>query len=94
MRRPVTLLVAVFSFFLFDPRLFRRRQSLFSEREGISASLDYKKALKKRLERRYKNKKFKKRKKYIEKTYRLKGSQSKDSRYSNQRSLRRMYQNC
>lgn len=43
--------------------------------------------------RAYDKSKWKKRKKYREQHYKLKGTNSKDSRYSNQQKLRRMYRN-
>jgi hypothetical protein len=41
--------------------------------------------------RLYDKRKWKQRKKYHEQHYKLKGTNSKDSRYSNQQKLRRMY---
>ena len=49
---------------------------------------------KKRLsKRKYNNRKYKKRQKYREKFHALRGAQAKDHRYSNQRTLRRMFTN-
>lgn len=49
---------------------------------------------KKRLtKRKYNNRKYKKRQKYRERVHSLKGTQAKDHRYSNQKTLRRMYTN-
>ncbi len=48
----------------------------------------------KRLKKKYKNRKYMKRRPYRLKHYSIKGQHSKDSRYSNQRTLRRMYRNA
>ncbi len=44
--------------------------------------------------KKYKNRKFKKRQRFGEKHYKIKGHHAKDHRYSNQRTLRRMYRNA
>jgi len=46
-----------------------------------------------RKQQKYKNRKYKKRKRYQRKNYKLKGTEARDSRYKNQKSLRRMYRN-
>lgn len=48
---------------------------------------------KRHTKRKYKNRKFKKRRAYKERFHSLRGSHSKDHRYSNQRTLRRMFTN-
>lgn len=47
-----------------------------------------------KLQRNYRKGKYRKRRYFREKSYRLKGTKAKDSRYSNQKTLRRMYRNC
>jgi len=74
-------------------RLFRKTRTGNHSFTGISLELTDRKEKQKRKARKYKNKKYQKRKKYRIKKYSLKGSKAKDHRYSNQKTLRRMFRN-
>lgn len=93
MRSLVILLAGLFSFFYIDLRLLRKTRVGNNSSTVISVELaDRKEKLKKKT-RKYKNKKYQKKKKYREKSYSLKGAKAKDHRYSNQKTLRRMFRN-
>jgi predicted membrane metal-binding protein len=91
MRSLVILVAGVFSFFYIDLRRFRKSYLNVSEDTAISIELSQKSEKLKRKQRQYKNKKYKKRRSYQQKHYKLKGTKSKDSRYSNQKDIRRMH---
>lgn len=87
--------VRIFALFIFFFPLFIKtysRKKIILISDYIEFSVNKEKL--KRKTKKYKNKKFKKRKYYKPKYYALKGSHSKDSRYSNQQMLRRMYRNA
>ncbi len=88
----VIIITYAFCFTLVDSRIFRRRSFKYYE---LNTSLDIsdQKQKRKRTSKKYKNKKYKRPKIYQQKGYKLSGSFSKDKRYSNQRSLRRMFIN-
>lgn len=93
MRSILILILMGLSPVMIDINLFRKRAT----RKGSNQNIEYedsekRQKLKKNI-KRYKNKKFKRKKIYKKKHYKFKGSYAKDSRYSNQKSLRRMYRN-
>lgn len=94
MRTLAILIAGVFSFFLIDLNLFKNTRTGINI-SNILMSLDIAdhKVRRKRKTRKYKNKKYKRRKLYRVKHLRLRGTCAKDKRYSNQKSLRRMYRN-
>jgi len=93
MRSLVILFAGLFSFFYIDLRLFRNTRVGNHSSTLISTELADRKEKQKRKARKYKNKKYQKRKKYRLKSYSLKGTKAKDHRYSNQKTLRRMFRN-
>lgn len=80
---------------LFGAHLFRHRfpNQIRSTSPGEQTVLERFIEKKRQQERLYKNKKFKKRPKFRVKNYKYQGTKSQDHRYSNQRSLRRMFRN-
>lgn len=91
MRSLVILFAGVFSFFYIDLKLFRRNQHCSFDTESISFEIPDRKEKLKQKKRKYKNRKYKKRKFFQQKHYKLRGTNSKDSRYSNQKDIRRMH---
>lgn len=91
MRFIATLVAGIFSFLYIDLSLFRRTSQGILLKDSISLEHSKTKEKLKRKQKRYKNKKYKKRKFYQQKHYRLNGTNSKDSRYSNQKDIRRMH---
>lgn len=91
MRSIATFLAGIFSFVYIDLNLFRKTSQGILLKETVSLEYSKTKEKLKRKQRRYKNKKYKRRKFYQQKHYKLKGTHSKDSRYSNQRDIRRMH---
>lgn len=86
------IIIGLLSFYYIEVRTIARRSGLTTP-ESIERIFEKKKQKEKRKERPYDNSKWKKRKAFREKTFALKGSHSKDRRFSNQRSLRRMFRN-
>ncbi|MBK23090.1 MAG: hypothetical protein CME70_03700 [Halobacteriovorax sp.] len=93
MRSLAILAAGIFSFFYIDLRHLRKSPSVDSTDEEISFDLTDRKKKLKQKRRKYKNRKFKKRKSYGQKSLYAKNSRPRDSRYSNQKSLRRMFRN-
>ncbi len=90
------LIIGILSFYAVEVRRVSIRDEGSSLNESQIEHLY--EARKKREQERKKTKlydksKFQPRKKYHEQHYKLKGTNSKDSRYSNQQKLRRMYRN-
>ena len=92
MKHFISIILVMFSYVLFDSNRFRQRRSIDSANRIEIELSDRKQKLRKR-KKKYKNKKYKKRKLFKNKAYALKGAHSKDSRYSSQRKLRRMFRN-
>ena len=91
MRSVVLICTGLLSFVCFNMRLLRRKRISLSSHETISIQLSKNKEKLKQKRRKYKNRKYKKRSTFREKHYRLRGTKAKDSRYSNQRDIRRMH---
>ena len=91
MRSLVILFAGVFSFFYIDLKLFSRNQNCSFDTVSISFEISDRKEKLKQKKRKYKNRKYKKRKFFQQKHYKLKGTNAKDSRYSNQKDIRRMH---
>ncbi len=92
MKHFVSIVLVMFSCVLFDSNRFRKRRSIDSAIR-IEIELSDKKQKRRKRKRKYKNRKYKEKKRFRNKGYALKGSHSKDSRYSSQRKLRRMFRN-
>ncbi|ATH08576.1 hypothetical protein BIY24_11635 [Halobacteriovorax marinus] len=94
MRLSTIIFVGLLNYVLFDLR--KARVSLLQKAQATSYELSDEKNQRseKKQQRKYKNKKYKKRKFYQSKNYYARSTSSKDKRYSNQRTLRRMYRNC
>lgn len=93
MKKLGLILTSLFYFFLFDLTLFRRHRR--DAAQSISTELeisDQKEKLKK-AKRRYQNKKYKRRKFFAPQRFKYIESKPKDARYTNQKTLRRMYRN-
>lgn len=88
-----TSFLAVFIFFfpLFIKTPSRKLINVFAN-DYIESSINKEKLKKKT--KQFKNKKIKKKARYLLKQFSLKGSHAKSVRYSNQKSLRRMYRNA
>ncbi len=93
MRSFVILLAGIFSFVSFDLWLFRKRYLRYDSSNSISIELTDHREKRKKRKRKFKNTKYKKVIDYRQKSYQIKGTNSKDKRFSNQRLLRRMYRN-
>ena len=91
MRSFVIITVGLLSFFSIDLNLFRRRERGYSNNTGTSIEATDKKEKHKQKKRKNQNRKYKRKQYYRQKHYSLKGSHSKDSRYSNQKDIRRMH---
>tara|TARA_Y100000748_G_scaffold225242_1_gene189728 strand:+ start:444 stop:716 length:273 start_codon:yes stop_codon:yes gene_type:complete len=90
----VTIVVGLFSFFYVDLNLFRQRSPGNNNKVSISIEVNDQKEKLKRKRQNYKNKKYKKKIVYKKQHFALKGTHAKDKRFSNQKTLRRMYRNC
>ncbi len=92
MTKFITLLVILFSYVIFDLNLFRRKIKYYSviEEQNDVFSDRRKNVYRKK---KYNNKKHKRRTFYKRKQFKIKGSNPKSNRFSNQRMLRRMYRN-
>lgn len=88
-------IVGLLSFYYVEVRTAFRRVEAGAD-ESIERLYEKKKQKnkEKKKERPYDNRKWKKRKKFREKTFSLRGGNPKDVRFSNQKSLRRMFRNC
>lgn len=93
MKLPVILVAGLFNYFLFDLNLFRNHRLHSSNRELISLEFTDQKEKIKKIQRKYKKRKYNKRKIYLNKQLCYGDSKPRDSRFNNQRSLRRMYRN-
>lgn len=91
MRSLVIIIAGLFSFFYIDLRRFRKSNHGVFTVDSISIELSEKKEKLKKKQRRYKNRKYKRRRVFQQKYYKLKGTNAKDSRYSNQKDIRRMH---
>lgn len=97
MRAFLSLVIGLFSYTLVDLnriRTFQRAGKTIPVTEMAAndlAQAGQRKSMRKR--RRYKNKKWKKRDPTPPPRHSLSGTHAKDHRYSNQRTLRRMYRN-
>jgi hypothetical protein len=93
MKSLVIIITGLFSFFLFDTNLARRLRIHENSQQSFSREQSDKKEKLKKIQRKYKNPKYKKRKVYPQKRYKYYDVKPKDNRYSNQKTLRRMYRN-
>ncbi len=91
MRSLVIIIAGLFSFFYIDLRRFRKSSTDVFPTDSISIELSVHKEKLKKKQRKYKNQKYKRRRVYEQKHYKLKGTKSKDSRYSNQKDIRKMH---
>lgn len=92
------LIIGLLSFYAIEvKRSSLKNENLLSLGFSIERSLETEKKKKRESERKqtklYNNRKWNKRRTYKEKSLKLQGVHSKDARYSNQRTLRRMYRN-
>ena len=93
MKFPVIFITGLFSFLLFDLNLFRKYgQHSFSYEPTHLVRSDQKEKLRK-TQRQYKNRKYKQKTNYRNKKLKYTDSKSRDKRFTNQKSLRRMYRN-
>ena len=90
-------MVVALSYVHFDLSLFKKRNSTKSTvtfiEEVIEDQSENTKKIKSK-KRKYKKRKYCPSKKYKERAFKLVGTYSKDHRYSDQKKIRRMYQNC
>lgn len=93
MKTLVFLLTGFFSFFLFDSQIHRRLRRGGMTSSFIERNLSKPREKTKKTVRKYKNSKFKKRKIFWQKSYHYQNSRLRGTRFSNQKSLRRMYRN-
>ena len=93
MKSLVIIVTGLFSFFLFDISLFRRQRREIVVHATIEIELSNHKEKLRRTQRKYKNRKYKKRESFPTKRFKYSKTTPKDSRFSNQKSLRRMYRN-
>ena len=87
------LIIGILSFYAFEVRRASLKEAHDPFTEQIERSYEDQKKREKKKEKTYDNSKWKKKRSFIDKSYKLRGSHSKDARYSNQRKLRRMYRN-
>lgn len=93
MRSVSILTIFLFSYVLYDSSILRRYSSVTGS-SFIKLELNHQDEKNKKKEKRYKNRKYIKKTRFTNKRkYKFSGTGSKDSRYSNQRKLRRMYRN-
>ena len=92
------IIIGILSFYFYDPKANYRQKSFNTFDSEIVRTLENKKKSERGQERRkektYENRKWKKKKNFREKTFAIKGVQSKDVRFTNQKMIRRMYRNC
>lgn len=93
MKKLATLVATIFSFIYIDLNVIRKNRHINYVTTEISTTLTTKKKRLKQKQKRYNNSKYKQKKKYRQKFCKNYNSESKDHRYSNQRSIRRMYRN-
>lgn len=88
------LIIGLLSFYAFEVKRSNLRgiQNPFSETQIVRIFESRKRQLKKK-EKAYDNRKWKKKQKFITPAFKLRGTNSKDPRFSNQRKLRRMFRN-
>lgn len=88
------LIIGLLSFYAFELRRNNLRgiQNPFSETQIVRIYESRKRQLKNK-EKAYNNRKWKKKKSYLNPTFKLQGTNSKDIRFSNQKKLRRMFRN-
>lgn len=91
MRSLVIIIAGLFSFFYIDLSRFRKSTGRDFSVESTSIELSEQKEKLRRKQRKYKNRKYKKRRVFQQKHYKLKGTHAKDTRYSNQKDIRRMH---
>jgi hypothetical protein len=93
MRIFIIIVIGAISYVLFDLQTSRRTSPTKNSPVETGLTHENKKKKVKKLKRKYKNRKYKKRNSYIRKELSLKGSSPKANRFTNQKSLRRMYRN-
>lgn len=87
-------IIGLLSFYAVEVRRLNLRSvDINSLDTQIERTFENKKKKEKKVETTYDNRKWKKKKKYIEKNFKIKGTNPKDHRFSNQKRLRRMYRN-
>lgn len=86
--------IYIFSPVLIDLNRFRQYRDVTIVRTDVTDEYAEQKQKLRRRHRPYKKRKYKKREFYRERTFKLQGTWAKDNRYSNQKSLRRMYRSC
>lgn len=90
------LIIGILSFYTVEIKRPLQEKS-FDLFPSSSIELTYeaqkKREKEKRKERLYDKRKWKQRKKYTERTYKIKGTRPKDVRFSNQQKIRRMFRN-
>lgn len=81
--------------FLIMSSLYIKNQKTFElgQDQVIERSFEETQRKEKRKQRLYQTRKWTKKKTYRQKNFSLKGTNSKDNRYSNQRKIRRMFRN-
>ena len=89
MKKRIIVFVGLFSFFYVDITFNKR--SYFDHRNTAPIEFSNEKEKLKRKKRKYKNTKYTRRRDYRHKSFKLRGTHSKDSRYSNQKDIRRMH---
>ncbi len=91
------ILFSLFTFFVVDVTRLRSEEEPVSSLPAVSIedlrSERQKRQTERKKQRLYDKNKWKKRRDYRERTYKYQSTKSRDSRYSNQKSLRRMYRN-
>jgi hypothetical protein len=94
------ILFSLFTFFVVDVTRLRLEEASVSSLPVVSPeaiedqrSERQKRQAERKKQRLYDKNKWKKRRDYRERTYKYQSTKSRDSRYSNQKSLRRMYRN-
>lgn len=90
------IIIVILSFYFYDPKARFQKKLAPAFLEEIVFSIEKKRIRKKekKKERAYKNSKWKKKKQYRNKALAFSGINPKDNRFSNQRTLRRMFRNC
>ncbi|MBL7665170.1 MAG: hypothetical protein JNM93_08555 [Bacteriovoracaceae bacterium] len=93
MKHLMSIILMVFSFTLYDINLFRYARSYRLSQHAIQWALDDIRQKNRRQQKKYKNRKYQKAQNFQLKFYKLRGTRPKSHRYSNQKSLRRMFRN-
>lgn len=93
MRNITYLLLIAFSYCLYDIHHFRKRGLVRTNYSEQNQTTDLRRVVRKKIEKRYSNKKFKEKRIYAQKKLKYSISKPLGKRFSNQRMLRRMYRN-